>query len=127
MVTLAGVVWSLQGVTIRMVEEASGSQIIFWRGLSQLTTLLILVTIINRGRVFFAFRRAGIVGIIGGLCTVIASTCFVFGLLHTTVANVVFTLASAPLLPGCLPGSSCANGLPDARSWPWRLRYVESV
>ena len=100
MVTLAGVVWSLQGVTIRMVEEASGSQIIFWRGLSQLTTLLILVTIINRGRVFFAFRRAGIVGIIGGLCTVIASTCFVFGLLHTTVANVVFTLASAPLFAG---------------------------
>ena len=101
-VALAGVIWSLQGVTIRMVEHASGSQIIFWRGLSQLTTLLILVTIINRGKVISAFRRAGIVGIIGGLCTVFASTCFVFALLHTTVANVVFTLACSPLFAGLL-------------------------
>ena len=101
-VALAGVFWSLQGVTIRMVEEASGSQIIFWRGLSQSVTLLILVAIINRGRVLSAFRRAGAVGVIGGICTVVASTCFVFGLLHTTVANVVFTLASSPLFAGLL-------------------------
>ena len=101
-VTMAGVVWSLQGGTIRMVEEASGSQIVFWRGLSQSVTLLIMVAIINRGRVISAFRRAGVVGVIGGLCTVVASTCFVFGLLHTTVANVVFTLASSPLVAGLL-------------------------
>ncbi len=102
MVALAGVFWSLQGVTIRMVEHASGSQIVFWRGVFQLITLMILVAIINRGKVVSAFRRAGIVGIIGGLCTVVASTCFVFGLMHTTVANVVFTLASAPLFAGLL-------------------------
>ena len=101
-VVLAGVIWSLQGVTIRMVEEANGSQIIFWRGVSQLITLLILVAIINRGRMISAFRRAGKVGIIGGLCQVVASSCFVFGLMHTTVANVVFTLASAPLFAGLL-------------------------
>lgn len=82
-VVLAGVIWSLQGVTIRMVEEANGSQIIFWRGVSQLITLLILVAIINRGRMISAFRRAGKVGIIGGLCQVVASSCFVFGLMQS--------------------------------------------
>ena len=101
-VALAGVFWSLQGATIRMVEEASGAQIIFWRASSQLTTLLILVTIINRGRVITAFRRAGFVGVIGGLCALVAGSSFVFALLHTTVANVVFILASAPIFAGIL-------------------------
>ena len=101
-VALAGVFWSLQGVTIRFVEDASGAQIVFWRGVSQTITMLILLTIINRGRVVSAFRRAGVVGIVGGLCSVVSSTCFVFGLMHTTVANVVFTLASAPLFAGLI-------------------------
>ena len=102
MVTLAGVFWSLQGLTIRAVEEASASQIVFWRATAQLISLLALLAFFNKGQLVIAFRRAGWVGMVGGLCAFISGTSFVFGLMYTTVANVVFVLAAAPLFTAAL-------------------------
>ena len=98
MVLLAGVFWSLQGPAVRMIDAASGAQIIFWRSIGQLVVMLGVVAIVNRGRVFGAFRLAGYRAVAGGLCHAAAGTCFVLAVLHTTVANVVFILASAPLI-----------------------------
>jgi len=97
MVVFAGVVWSLQGFTIRMFEHASSEQIVFWRAVSQFFVILTLVAIINRGRVIRAFRRAGPAAFVGGICHLVASTAFIFALGHTTVANVTFFLAASPL------------------------------
>ena len=98
MVVLAGVFWSLQGPTVRMIETANGPQIIFWRSIGQLAVMLAVVAIVNRGRVMSAFRLAGHRAIAGALCHATAGTCFVLAVLHTTVANVVFIMASAPLV-----------------------------
>ncbi len=98
MVVLAGVFWSLQGPAVRMIEAASGAQIIFWRSIGQLAVMMIVVAIVNRGRVLSAFRLAGYRAVIGGICGAAAGTCFVLAVLHTTVANVVFIMASAPLV-----------------------------
>ncbi len=97
MVLFAGVVWSLQGFTIRMFESASSEQIVFWRAVSQLIVVFTLVAVINRGRVVRAFRRAGTAAFVGGICHLVASTAFIFSLGHTTVANVTFFLAASPL------------------------------
>jgi len=102
MVALAGVVWSLQGVTIRMIEVADADQTVFWRAIGQLVVQLALVTAISRGRVVQAFRTAGLAAVIGGLCIMTASTAFVFALSHTTVANVVFILAASPFVSALL-------------------------
>ena len=98
LVVLAGVFWSLQGPAVRMIETASGPQIIFWRSVGQLVVMLGVVAVVNRGRVLSAFRLAGYRAVVGALCHAAAGTCFVLAVLHTTVANVVFTLASAPLI-----------------------------
>ena len=98
LVLLAGVFWSLQGPTVRMIETASGPQIVFWRSIGQLVVMLGVVAIVNRGRVLSAFRLAGYRAVVGGLCNAAAGTCFVLAVLQTTVANVVFILASAPLI-----------------------------
>ncbi len=97
MVALAGVVWSLQGFSIRMVEVASSEQIIFWRSISQVIALLGVIGVVNRGRIVYAFRRAGYRGLVGSLCSLCAGTSFVFALGHTTVANLVFVMAASPL------------------------------
>ena len=97
MVIFAGIVWSLQGFTIRMFEHASSEQIVFWRAVSQFFVILALVAIISRGRVIRAFRRAGRAAFVGGICHLVASTAFIFALAHTTVANVTFFLAASPL------------------------------
>ena len=96
MVLFSGVVWSLQGLTIRMFESASSEQIVFWRAVSQFIVIFSLVVIINRGRIVRAFRRAGRAAVVGGLCHLVASTAFIFALGHTTVANVTFFLAASP-------------------------------
>ena len=98
LVVLAGVFWSLQGPTVRMIEAASGPQIIFWRSIGQLAVMLGVVAIVNRGRVASAFRLAGYRAVVGAICHAAAGTCFVLAVLHTTVANVVFIMASAPLI-----------------------------
>ena len=98
LVALAGVFWSLQGPIVRMIETASGPQIVFWRAVGQLVVMLGVVAIVNRGRVVSAFRLAGYRAVVGALCHAASSICFVLAVLHTTVANVVFIMASAPLL-----------------------------
>lgn len=98
LVALAGVFWSLQGPAVRMIETASGAQIIFWRSIGQLAAMMVVVAIVNRGRVLSAFRLAGYRAVVGGICGAAAGTCFVLAVLHTTVANVVFIMASAPLI-----------------------------
>ena len=97
MVLVAGVVWSLQGFTVRLFESASSEQIVFWRAVSQFFVILALVAVINRGRIVRAFRRAGVAAFVGGICHLVASTAFIFALGHTTVANVTFFLAASPL------------------------------
>lgn len=98
LVVLAGVFWSLQGPAVRGIQSASSEQIVFWRSAAQVVAMLIVVAVVNRGKVVVAFRRAGYRGAVGGLCHSLASVCFVFAVLHTTVANVVFIMASSPLV-----------------------------
>ena len=102
LVLLAGVFWSLQGLSIRLIEQASPGQTVFWRSISQGVVLLSVVAAINRGRIVHAFRAAGGAGLVGGLCMLVTSTGFVFALSYTTVANVVFMLACSPLVAALL-------------------------
>ena len=97
MVLFAGVVWSLQGFTVRLFEFASSEQIVFWRAVSQFLVVFALVAIINRGHIIRAFRRVGVAAFVGGICHLVASTAFIFALGRTTVANVTFFLAASPL------------------------------
>ena len=98
LVALAGVFWSLQGPVVRLIESASGPQIIFWRSIGQCVVMFAVVAIVSRGRVASAFRLAGYRAVVGAVCHAAAGTCFVLAVLHTTVANVVFIMASAPLV-----------------------------
>ena len=111
MIMLAGTFWSLQGPTIRFIEVAESSQIVFWRSVSQTISILIIVAVVNKGRVFRAFRQAGVAGLIGGLCGLGAGTSFVFALGQTTVANVVFIMAASPLFAALLAWLSMGERL----------------
>ena len=101
LVATAGVFWSLHGVALRSVEVASTEQVVFWRSVAQIVSMLIIVAVASSGRIVLAFRRAGPLAVIGGLCGMVASTSFVFAVNTTTVANVVFIMAAAPLFAAC--------------------------
>lgn len=102
LVLLAGCALSSAGLIIRLMEAAGGWQILFWRSAAMVPALLLVIALRRRGRVVEAFRAAGWNGIVGGLCAAAGFTGFVFAVLHTSVANVLFILSVAPFLTALL-------------------------
>lgn len=102
LVMLAGVLWSLQGLFIRLIDESAAPQIIFWRNYGQFVTLIVALTILQRGRLLTAFRRAGGLAVVGGLCQVTSTVVIIYAFLLTSIANVMFVLGTAPFFAALL-------------------------
>jgi DME family drug/metabolite transporter len=102
LVALAGVCWSTGGLLVRLVEAADAWQIIFYRSLSLALSLLLIVAIRHRGRIAHAFAKAGWTGVIAGACLSGGFIGYVLSLYHTSVANAVFMLATAPFFSAIL-------------------------
>jgi len=102
LVALAGVFWSLGGILVRSVESASAWQIIFYRSLALALSLLLIVAIRHRGRLARAFAQAGWNGVLAGACLSGGFIGYVLSLYHTSVANAVFMLGTAPFFSAVL-------------------------
>ena len=98
LVLAGGFFLSLAGVLLRHVESASGWQILFYRSLSFSVTLFIILAIRYRGATVRAFRSVDTRGIMAATALGLGSVCYVFAILNTTVANVVFIIGASPLL-----------------------------
>lgn len=102
LVLLAGVFWSVGGIIVRQIETASEWQIVFYRSVTLVITLLALLGVRNGGAVIRTFRAAGATGIVAGLCLATSFISFIFSLTHTTVANTLFLLSCAPFMAALL-------------------------
>lgn len=102
LVILAGVFWSTAGLVIRLIEEADGWQILFYRSAALVPTILLVIAVRNRGRIAPAFARAGWPALLGGALQAMAFCGMVFSVLNTTVANTMFVLAIAPVVTALL-------------------------
>ncbi len=91
--------WSIAGVVTRHLEAARSFEVTFWRSAFTVVALSILLPAL-RGREALArsFREGGRTLWISGLCWSVMFTAFMVALMMTTVANVLVTLAIAPLL-----------------------------
>ena len=102
LVALAGVFWSIGGILVRWVEAAGAWQIIFYRSLALALTLLLIVAVRHRGRLVAAFAAAGWNGVLAGACLSGGFIGYVLALYHTSVANAVFMLGTAPFFAAVL-------------------------
>ena len=100
LVATAGVLWSLQGLVFRQIDEAEPWAILFWRSLGMVPVLLAFLA--WRGGALAGLRRVGLAGVLGGLGLVGAFGGAVYSIQTTTVANAVFLFAAAPLLTALL-------------------------
>ncbi len=96
MVLCAGICLSTGGLIVRHIETADGWQIIFYRATSFVVTLLIFLAVRYRGRVVQPFKNTGVNGLLVAMFLGLGSLCYLFALLLTTVANVVFIISAAP-------------------------------
>jgi drug/metabolite transporter (DMT)-like permease len=88
---------SIAGVVLRLIEEADGWQVLFYRSGALVVTLLPFIAWRYGARSGAAFRAVGRSGLMAAACLAGAFSLFIFALLETTVANVVFTVGLSPL------------------------------
>lgn len=100
-VALAAIAWSTAGLFQRELDVSTATQLAGRAGFA-LLALLGFVCLTERGNVAGAFRSIGIAGVGVGVCTAIASGCFIIALNHTSVAHVLFTQAISPVLAALL-------------------------
>ncbi|MAF07347.1 MAG: hypothetical protein CL389_05760 [Acidiferrobacteraceae bacterium] len=98
----APVFWSLAGVVVKSLEQATEWQINFYRCAS-LALFVAIVTLIRYRRSTVAVLRAGGVKVlVAGTLLSGAMLCNVIALKYTTVAVAVFVMAAAPIFAALL-------------------------
>lgn len=106
LVLLGGLALSPGGLLIRFIEEATDWQLLLYRSGILGLSILVLIAVRYRGDVVGAFRGAGWTGLAGGIVLGAGFTTYVLALRHTTIANGLFVISSAPLLPSSPPRSA---------------------
>ena len=92
---------SLGGPLIRLADDISEWPFLFYRSLGAGVLLLVWFRISGRPALTLV-RRAGLNGVVAGLCLSVAFTGYVWGVMHSTVANALFLLSAAPLFAALL-------------------------
>ena len=102
LVLLAGTCWSSIGIGIRLINDADVWQILFYRSISLVTLLMIVISFQSDRAPFRAIKKAGWAGIIGGIALVFGFAGGIFSIQNTTVANAMFLFAAAPFATAVL-------------------------
>jgi drug/metabolite transporter (DMT)-like permease len=97
-VIAGGAFLSTSGILLRIMDNANGWQIIFYRSLTFFITISTILAFQYRSKTLGAFRAIGAPGIAAAFLLGFGSICYIFAMLNTTVANVVFIIGSAPLV-----------------------------
>jgi len=95
-VALAALAWSSAGVLQRELDVDTATQV-FGRAVFAAIALLAFVVVSEHRGVIEPFASMGRAELAVAVCTAIASGTFIVALNHTTVANVLFMQAAAPI------------------------------
>ncbi len=102
LVLLSGVLLSIGGPLIRLIDSANEWQFLTYRAGALVAVLLVIVAARYPGRVIATLRAAGGTALLAGFCLAGAFLGFVFSITHTTVANTLFLLSAAPFAAALL-------------------------
>ena len=101
LVACAAVCWSSGALIVRLVTTSPWTTSL-WRSLFA-SIFLALVLWMVRGRSIFAqWRDGGRPVLAVAVCMSVASTCFIFSLAHTSVANTLILMSTGPYVAGLL-------------------------
>lgn len=89
--------WSIAGVVTRHLEQSRSFEVTFWRSFFTMVSLLVMLPLFQGRAVFARMRHAGAALWFSGLAWSGMFTFFMLALTMTSVANVLITMALAPL------------------------------
>lgn len=102
LVVLAGVLWSVQGLIIRNIDDAGTWAVLFWRSVGMVPVLLGFIAWNSGGQVLQRLRGVGWAGVIGGLGLVLAFGGAIYAFQTTSVAMAVFLFSASPFFAAVL-------------------------
>jgi drug/metabolite transporter (DMT)-like permease len=109
--------WSIAGVVTRRLEAAHSFEITFWRSAFTVLALApLLLALRGREALLRTVRAGGRTLWLSGLCWSVMFTAFMVALTLTSVANVLVTMASAPLLTALMARFALGHRLAP-RTW----------
>jgi drug/metabolite transporter (DMT)-like permease len=113
----ATLLWSIAGVVTLRLDSARSFEVTFWRSFFNALALIVLLSWL-RGPAPLrrSLREGGRTLWISGLCWSVMFTAFMLAMTLTTVANVLVTMAIAPLLTALIARLGLGNRLPP-RTW----------
>ena len=101
-VIMAGILWSMIGIGIRMIESANVWQILLYRSLSLVIFLFIVLIITTKKNPFILIYQSKIPVFIAAIGLFIAYSGGIYAVQNTSVANAMLLFASAPLITSIL-------------------------
>jgi len=113
---LVTLLWSMAGVVARHLEAARSFEVTFWRSAFNALALLVGLTWLRGPALFSSLLSAGRAVWMSGVCWAVMYTAFMLALTLTSVANVLVTMAIAPLLTALFSRIFLGHRLP-ARTW----------
>jgi drug/metabolite transporter (DMT)-like permease len=113
---LVALLWSIAGVITRHLEAARSFEVTFWRSLFTVLVLLFILPMVQGRDVFRKMRSGGAMLWVSGVCWCGMFTFFMLALTMTSTANVLVTLALAPLLTALAARVFIGHHIP-ARTW----------
>ena len=114
---VATLLWSMAGVVTRHLDSAGGVEATFWRSFFNAVALVVLLARLRGGRALAATLRSADPTLwLSGVCWAVMFTAFMVAISMTTVANVLVTMALAPLVTALVARVALGHRLP-ARTW----------
>src|SRR5256712_12316127 len=101
LVACAAICWSSGGLIARLVTTGPWTTSL-WRGLFASLFLALVLWIANRRNIVAQWRDGGGPVLIAAVCMATASTCFIFALSRTSVANTLILMSTGPFVAGLL-------------------------
>jgi len=116
MILASGLFLSTSGIGFRIIEQASGWQILFYRSFFMIGLLIGVLAVKSKGRLLTQFRSLRGEDFLLALFLGTGIVAYVFALLLTTVANALFILSSVPFITALLGWLILREAVPS-RTW----------
>lgn len=113
---LVTLLWSIAGVVTRHLDTAQSFEVTFWRSLFNALALAVTLTALRGVQLWRSLIHANAILWLSGLCWAVMFTAFMLAITLTTVANVLVTMAIAPLITALFARIFLRHRLPR-RTW----------
>ena len=97
-ILLGGLFMSFVGLLMRLIEDASGFQILFYRSLTLSLVVIIFACILTKSNPLVFLKRLDKFDFAMGAFLSLAFATYVFSMLYTSVASTLFILSVTPFL-----------------------------